>query len=141
MAAGLAVTRWPKTSPGDRRANRRYPIILDVQYKLLKKSRVEHLGVGWTLNISSGGVLLKADAMSAATDTIELALSWPFVLKDICKLKLVMRGRIVRCDADAAVIAVNTKSHEFRTAGVISAKGPTMAGGMIGGTGAISIAD
>lgn len=32
-------------------------VTLELQYKLLNKGRVEHLGIGRTLAISSGGVL------------------------------------------------------------------------------------
>jgi hypothetical protein len=102
---------------GDQRVNERYPIALELQYKLLNKGR-EHLGVGRTLNVSSGGVLFEADALLPATGPIELAMSWPFLLEEICKLKLVMRGRIVRCETNSKVIAVKAAYHEFHTAGI-----------------------
>src|SRR5712692_1105319 len=85
----------------NQRLNGRYPIALELQYKLLNKGRVEHLGVGRTLNISSGGVLFEADDRLPTSGLIELAMSWPFLLEGVCSLKLVMRGRIVRCDASA----------------------------------------
>lgn len=100
----------------DRRAKHRYPINLDVQYKLLKHRRVERLGSGRTLNISSGGVLFEADGLLPANGPIELALHWPFLLHGSCNLKLVMRGRIVRMDDKA--IAIKAEFHEFRTAGI-----------------------
>ena len=105
---------------GDQRSNGRYPIALELQYKLLNKGRVQSLGSGKTLNISSGGVLFEADHLLPASGPIELALNWPFLLEGVCGLKLVMRGRIVRCNARA--IAVKAEFHEFRTAGVRSAK-------------------
>src|SRR6266851_5797476 len=79
-----------ETHAGDQRLNGRYPITLELQYKLLNKGRVEHLGVGRTLNISSGGVLFQADGILPPTGPIELALTWPFLLEGICNLKLVM---------------------------------------------------
>jgi hypothetical protein len=111
-----------ETNSSDQRLNGRYPITLELQYKLLNKGRVEHLGAGRTLNISSGGVLFEADGVLPPTGPIELALSWPFLLEGICNLKLVMRGRIVRCDIDSRVIAVKAEYHEFHTAGVRSPK-------------------
>ena len=86
----------PAERPTERRSKRRYPIHLEVQYKLLKHRRVERLGGGRTLNISSGGVLFEADGLLNTTGPIELALSWPFLLHGSCNLKLVIRGRIVR---------------------------------------------
>ena len=115
-----------ETHAGDQRLNGRYPITLELQYKLLNKGRVEHLGVGRTLNISSGGVLFQADGILPPTGPIELALTWPFLLEGICNLKLVMRGRVVRCDAGSRAIAVKAEYHEFHTAGVRSPKVRTM---------------
>jgi PilZ domain-containing protein len=122
----------------DRRVNGRYPITLELQYKLLNKGRVEYLGIGRTLNISSGGVLLATDQLLPPAGFIELAIQWPFLLREVCSLKLVMRGRIVRCDTNCKVIAVKADHHEFRTAGVCSPKGRTMTAGVVSCTGSIS---
>src|SRR5712692_6263548 len=99
----------------DQRLNGRYPIALELQYKLLNKGRVERLGVGQTLNISSGGVLFEAAGLLPSSGPVELAISWPFLLDGAVKLKLVMSGHIVRNDAKA--IAVKVEHHEFRTTG------------------------
>lgn len=119
MGAVAALKRAvapPTESPSDRRTKRRYPINLEVHYKLLKHRRVERLGAGRTLNISSGGVLFEADGLLPGSGPIELALNWPFLLHGSCNLKLVMRGRIVRTNERA--IAIRAEFHEFRTAGV-----------------------
>jgi hypothetical protein len=116
---------------GDQRINGRYPITLELQYKLLNKGRVERLGIGRTLNISSGGVLFEADTLLPTTGRIELALSWPVLLEGICNLKLVMRGRIVRCDTNSKAIAVKAEYREFHTSGVRSPRGRTMTAGAV----------
>jgi hypothetical protein len=119
MGAGAALKRAvasPTENPRDRRTKRRYPINLEVQYKLLKHRRVERLGAGRTLNISSGGLLFEADGLLPPGGPIELALNWPFLLHGSCNLKLVIRGRIVRTNDKA--IAIRAEFHEFRTAGV-----------------------
>lgn len=118
-----------KMNAGDRRVNRRYPITLDLQYKLLNKGQAEHTGIGRTLNISSGGVLFEADTILPSRGPIEVAISWPFLLDGACKLKLVMRGRIMRCGTNPKVIAVKAQYHEFHTAGAHSSKGLTMTAG------------
>lgn len=122
VAAALSRAVAPSTeNSSDRRTKRRYPINLDVQYKLLKHRRVEYLGSGRTLNISSGGVLFETDGLMPAGGPIELALNWPFLLHGYCNLKLVIRGRIVRTNNRA--IAIKAEFHEFRTAG---ARSPVM---------------
>ena len=88
----------------------------------MRKSRVERLGVGKTLNISSGGVLIETDQPLPSRGWIELAIKWPFLLEGVCGLKLVVRGRILRCDANARATAVRTDYHELRTAGAQSFK-------------------
>lgn len=107
----------------DQRANGRYPIALGVQYKLLRGDRVVSVGCGKTLNISSGGVLLETDQPLPSSGVVELAIQWPFLLRDVCSLKLVMRGRIVRRDYHSKATAVRAESHEFRTAGVRPSRG------------------
>ena len=107
---------FPSEKAGsDQRLRGRYPIALELQYKLLNKGRVERLGVGQTLNISSGGVLFEAAGLLPSSGPVELAISWPFLLDGAVKLKLVMSGHIVRNDAKA--IAVKVEHHEFRTTG------------------------
>jgi PilZ domain len=102
----------------DQRANGRYPIALEVQYKLLRGDRVIRVGCGRTLNISSGGVLFETDELLPPTGVVEVAIKWPFLLRKVCSLKLVMRGRIVRRDYPTKATAVRAQSHEFRTAGI-----------------------
>ena len=99
----------------DQRLHQRYPINLEIDYKVLNGRRVEYKGSGRTLNISSGGLLMEAHALfPATTGTIELAIRWPFRLEGICPLKLVMRGRIVR--RIGTCIAVESDNYEFHTA-------------------------
>src|SRR4051812_3698683 len=101
MAPSPSLKRAALLIPGrkNNRLNRRYPITLDLQYKLLSKGQVARLGSGTTLNISSGGVIFETDETLPSTGMVELALKWPFLLEGVCGLKLVMRGRIVRSDA------------------------------------------
>ena len=105
----------------DPRLHPRYPIKLDLQYKLISGGRVQHLGCGRTLNMSSGGILFEADDFREVTNilrdsgAIELVLDWPLVLREVCLLKLVVRGRIVRQDTER--LALRIEQHEFRTAG------------------------
>ena len=51
------TTKPSEVRPDRPRRHSRYPIELDLQYRLIVKGRVQHLGQGRTLNISSGGVL------------------------------------------------------------------------------------
>jgi len=108
------------------RLHTRYSIALDLCFKLLNNGRVEQLGVGRTINISSGGVLFETQDDREANDfrddtgTIVVEMTWPFVLNKVCALKLVMRGRIVRWEAGR--VAVKVEHHAFHTAGLVAQK-------------------
>jgi len=101
----------------DQRARGRYPIRLELQYKLLRGTRVERAGTGKTLNISSHGVLFETEDLLPSRGLVELAMQWPFLLHGVCGLNLVMRGRIVRSAGNGKATAVRADFHEFRTAG------------------------
>jgi hypothetical protein len=105
----------PEHQTTDRRANRRYPIALRLQYKLIAKGRVQRLGLGRTINISSHGVLFESEDAMPTSGQMELVLNWPFALQGVCALKLVMRGRILR--TQEKTVALKTVFREFRTAG------------------------
>jgi PilZ domain len=101
----------------DPRRHRRYPVALDVTYKLFHQNgKIDRLGSGQTLDVSSGGACFECVDPFPSTGIIELTINWPCLLEGICPLKLVMRGRIVR--ADGRRIAVEAEHHEFRTAGI-----------------------
>lgn len=113
----------PVENRHDQRLHRRYPITLKVEYKLINKGRVERVGTGQTINISSGGIYFEPDTPLPANGPIELVLDWPFLLDKVCGLKLVMRGRIVRRDVNG--IAIEARQHEFRTFGARSLRSTT----------------
>jgi hypothetical protein len=105
----------------EQRSHQRYPIELEVEYRLLSKGRSEPFGSGKTRNISSGGVLFEAMGLPPAGASIEVLLNWPFLLEGVCPLKLLIKGRIVRSDVHG--VAIQSSFHEFRTAGSSIAKG------------------
>jgi hypothetical protein len=101
----------------DPRRHRRYPVSLHVTYKLFHHNgRIDRLGSGQTLDVSSGGACFESGDRFPSAGIIELVINWPCLLEGVCPLKLVMRGRIVRVDGQR--IAVEAEHHEFRTAGL-----------------------
>ncbi len=99
----------------ERRARQRFPLALEVEYRLLGKG--ERWGFGRTCNISSTGVFFEVADREPFSGSIELMVSWPCVLDGACALKLVMRGRVVRRQGRG--IAIESNQHEFRTAGPV----------------------
>ena len=97
----------------DRREDRRYPIQLEMRYKVVTRNRSSLQGAGRTMNISSGGVLFGVDQSLPAGAFVELSLNWPVMLQESCPLTLLISGRIVRCHENK--VAVKMHRYEFHT--------------------------
>ena len=101
---------------GDRRSDRRYPILLDLRWKLIHRKRILDTGEGNTLDLSSAGVRFESGRTLPVGLNVELAISWPVLLRGITPTQLVVHGRIVR--SQGGQIAVRMVQHEFRTVGM-----------------------
>jgi hypothetical protein len=110
------VKRKPREGPDDRRTQLRLPIGLDVRYEVLGKKRtvkqVKQVGMGKTLNMSSGGVLFTTEAALREGERVELAIDWLAQL-DKVRLQLVVSGRLLRADQTQAALLI--EKHEFKT--------------------------
>jgi hypothetical protein len=100
---------------GDRREDRRYRIHLDLRWKLIRRRRVLDTGVGQTVDLSSGGILFDAGRQLPVGLNVELAISWPVLLRNEAPMQLIVSGRIVRNVHNRT--AVSMFQHEFRTSG------------------------
>ncbi len=118
LAAPTAARPWNKFAL-ERRSRQRFPLALALEYRLLDRN--ECWGLGQTCNISSTGVLFEVAEQQPLFGSIELMVSWPYMLDGVCALKLVIRGRVVRIEGIG--VAMESVQHEFRTAGVRAARG------------------
>ena len=100
---------------GDRRQDRRYRIHLDLRWKLIRRRRVLDTGVGQTVDLSSGGILFDPGRPLPVGLNVELAISWPVLLRNEAPMQLIVSGKIVRAGQNR--IAVAMAQHEFRTSG------------------------
>jgi len=98
---------------GERRSDRRYDIGLDVRWKLIDRRRVLDSGIGKTLDVSSGGLLIETDRELPSGLNIELSIEWPVLLHNLVPLQLVVTGRVVRTREQR--VGVRMVQHEFRT--------------------------
>ena len=100
---------------GNRRIQRRYPVALEMEYKLMAGGAVVGTGAGRTENISSGGVLFMTEDKLAEGPAVELSIRWPAASGDAPLVELHMSGRIVRSDANGT--AVETRRYHFQKPG------------------------
>jgi hypothetical protein len=105
----------PDTIAGERRADKRYELQLDLRWKLIRRRRVLEAGSGRTIDVSSGGINFDAGRELPPGFNVELALSWPIMLHSVAPLQLVVQGRILRCEGNR--VAIRMAQHEFRTTG------------------------
>ena len=85
----------------------------DVRYEVTGRRGERKSGFGRTVNLGSGGVLFAAPEALHPGQLIKLFINWPVQLDGTCALKLVTRGRIVRCEGTN--VAAEITNYEFRT--------------------------
>ena len=107
--------RNQKDETADRRSKRRFQIEQNLRYKLLYGSRVTETGTGRTVNISSSGVWFTTENVLGMGLPVELSMTWPARLNDVCPMKLMIYGCVVRSDQNGAALAI--ERYEFRTQG------------------------
>jgi len=98
---------------GDRRADRRYDLKLELRWKLIRRQRLLDSGSGTSVDISSGGILFDAGRPLPLGLNVELSISWPVLLHNTAPLQLIVSGRIMRISGNCA--AIQMLQHEFRT--------------------------
>ena len=100
-----------RLSKDDRRRSERFPIKLEVRYKVIGRPSIS--GTGKTINMSGGGVLFTTEYTLSERQSIELAVSWPAKLNDTIPLQLVALGHVVRAEETQAAITI--EHYEFKT--------------------------
>lgn len=98
---------------GERRADRRYSLRLDLRWKLIRRRRILEAGQGATVDFSSGGVLFETDRVMPVGLNMELSITWPVLLHNVSQLQLVVSGKVVR--SQGLRTAIRMTQHEFRT--------------------------
>ncbi len=104
-----------QTIRGDRRLQRRYPLELDLEFKIVDGDTVVSAGAGRTGNISSGGVFFHADDDVSDGSNVELSVRWPAVLGNTPFIELRISGRLVRHDASG--VAMRMSKYQFEKLG------------------------
>jgi hypothetical protein len=115
METQTAEKTYGKNGERERRVKRRFLIDQEVRYKMLYGQRIAETGTGRTVNISSSGVWFTTEAMLTSGMPIELSMNWPILLNDVCPMKLMIYGCVVRSNERGAAVAI--ERYEFRTQG------------------------
>lgn len=100
----------------ERRRADRFPIERELYYKVMSKRSGNESGRGKTIDMSSRGIAFTTEHSLIPGKKIEMAISWPAQLDNRTALKMIARGRIVRCSQGQAAIEI--LQYEFRTMGI-----------------------
>ena len=111
--SGERAPKYKGRAGGDRRADRRYEISLELRWKVVRRKQVIDTGSGRTVDLSSGGIMFESSRPLPCGANIELSITWPALLQNVTPLQLIAYGRIVR--SDGCKTAVRMVQHEFKT--------------------------
>jgi len=99
----------------ERRRAKRFPLRREARYTILEpQKRNAPIGTE-TLDMSSGGMCLRSTNPPPPGSRVDVAVNWPAVLENGCRLKFVARARVMWRSADS--MGVMIEKHEFRTQG------------------------
>jgi hypothetical protein len=92
---------------------RRYQITTQIEYKLLNDpdGGIQQ-GTGSTVTVSSGDVIFEAQRALPIRSPVEVLIDWPFLKDGVCRLKLVMHGRVATSEGQR--VTVRALRYEFR---------------------------
>jgi len=116
-AVGFA-TEVGKNSPDMGRgpdARRMFPIEEQIRYQIVKGSRINLVGLGRTIEISSRKVRFTTQHTLKEGQKVRLAIDWPALLDKNCLMKLEIAGWIMESRPAEAIARI--ERHEFRTRG------------------------
>jgi len=99
---------------GDRRAERRYAYEMELQFSYSMRG-AKYFGSGVTADLSRTSVRFIADNPPPRDSEVELRISWPFLLQNVCPLELVVRGKTTTTTERGTILAMD--HYEFRTCG------------------------
>jgi hypothetical protein len=102
-----------KRPRNERRSKFRFAIERDLRYKIAEDAVLVASGSGQTINIGSGGIAFRTDQPLAPSLCVELSISWPVLLDQTCPMRLIVFGRVLRCNGRKSVCSI--ERYEFRT--------------------------
>jgi hypothetical protein len=107
---------WTGTIHGDRRRDNRYFSEMELRFTYELRGAT-HFGTGNTQDLSCSAVRFLTGEPPPDGAQVELHISWPFLLQDVCPLELVVRGSAATRERGTIV---KTTGYEFRTCGLRS---------------------
>jgi hypothetical protein len=107
------IQRRVRSPTSERRAKIRFPLNLELRYRVAGACGPIENGSGRTIDISSSGLSFTSDNPLSIGQMLDLFIDWPIQLDGGIQLQLVLWGVVVR--TTGAVTALRFERHQFRT--------------------------
>jgi len=102
------------TIHGDRRTLCRYECQLALRFES-RGPGGNRLGHGVTADLSRKTLRFQTDSQQPVGYQMEVRIAWPFLLQNVCRLELVVRGPVIHVGARGTIMGIS--SYEFQTCG------------------------
>jgi hypothetical protein len=109
-----AILAEPERTQNDseRRAHRRYAIVTDLNYRIVRNHRVLEQGSGQTVDISTSGICFECGQVLPLGRKVEVSILWPSGPMPLRRMELVAEGRVIRAHRNLVVMMF--KRYAFR---------------------------
>ena len=88
----------------NRRRSSRYPVNLELEFRLFDGNGICKTGKGRILNLSEEGVCFRSDEALPSGLNIELCIPWPF--STLAAVRLQISGQTIRNDRDCCAVKI-----------------------------------
>lgn len=100
---------------GDRRSNLRYQSAMNLRFERTDSAGSPEIGCGVTADLSRDALRFSAEEPMEVGTELVAHLDWPFLLQNICRLELVLKGSVQAVTRRGVILKI--RSYEFRTVG------------------------
>jgi len=94
---------------------KRYDCELELRFESWDARGRERRGHGVTSDLSRKHLRFQTDEPPQMGDRLEARIAWPFLLQNVCRLQLVVRGPVVEVSDRGTLVGID--SYEFQTCG------------------------
>jgi hypothetical protein len=112
--AYLRAVKAAAQLPGGRRRHQRWEFQRELRFSY-RCGEQAFFGSGRTKDLSEDGVRFENDHEVPDGLELEVRISWPVLLQNVCQLDLVIRGPVIRSDRNGSVVQI--EYCEFQTHG------------------------
>ena len=88
----------------NRRRSSRYPVNLELEFRLVDANGIRKTGKGRILNLSEQGVCFRSEEALPSGLNIELCIPWPF--STLAGVQLQISGQTIRNDRDCCAVKI-----------------------------------